>query len=84
MLKCLYCGKAFNEDIINPKTKELYQTCELHRKTTLQEKIEREIKRELTMTEREKIERYRKRRDEFDEAMEREFEEHFNEQMRRG
>ena len=46
MLKCLYCGKVFNDYIINPKTKELYQTCELHRKTTLQEKIEREIKKE--------------------------------------
>ena len=57
--------------------KELHQTCELHRKTTLQEKIEREIKRELTMTEREKIEIQIKRRD--DEA--REFKENFCEDM---
>lgn len=29
--KCLYCGDIFCDDVINPKTNKLYETCEKHR-----------------------------------------------------
>ena len=50
MTKCLYCDRAFNDGIINPKTKELYQTCRNHRGSTPKEKRDNEEMRSLGIT----------------------------------
>ena len=42
-MKCLYCGKNYNDVCINPKTKQQFLTCEYHRGKYNSEKIQKEL-----------------------------------------